>query len=237
MKRTKSKRPVNVFGSKEGKKVISLLNDLAAEETGGLDYKKAIIEEDKKFKEGGLKEVKGLADVGLEARKAKVREKLEKEYGKNLTKEGGTTKVKSQKGGVKQKQTTKKVVPPKVNMLLIGEKAEGFLRGLEPDLDGVKYELEKVYIGELNFKQNSRLIFGIRYRVCGNQVTYSLIAKETFKNFSKQLQGKYAPGNWNVLFDFSNGNDLSKFTPIIKASLEKLKKAKAELPKKAKVKK
>lgn len=189
-----------------------------------LDYQKAIILEDRKFDKGNLG-----------ARQKKVNAGLEKEFGIKLN-EGGGTKQMTVKGGVKQEQTTKAnvvktVVPPKCNLLKIGEKAEGFLRKLETGLDDIKYSLEKVYTGELNFRQNSRLIFGIRYRVCGNEVTYSLVTKETFKNFSKELQGKYAPGNWNVLFDFTNGENLSKFNPIIQASLEKLSKAKTELPK------
>ena len=178
---------------------------------GELDYKKALTKENEK--------------IGLEVRQKKVVASIMEDLN---TKEGGTEQMKVK---VKQKQTTKKVVPPKVNLLQIGEEAEGFLRGLEPGLDSIKYSLEKVYIGEFNFRQNSRLIFGVRYRVCGNEVTYSLVTKETFKNFNKELQGKYSPGNWNVLFDFTNGNDIKKFSPIIKASLEKLKKVKEELPK------
>jgi len=197
------------------KKLVSGLNEMADKE---FNYKKAILIEDQKFGKGSLKE-----------RQKKVVDSIMEDL--NI-KEGGTKQMKPNKGGVKTKVATKKVVPPnKVNMLQIGEKAEGFLRGLETGLDGVKYELEKVYIGEVSFKQNSRLIFGIRYRVCGDKVTYSLVAKETFKNFSKELQGKYSPGNWNILFDFTNGDDIKKFNPIIKASLEKLKKAKEELPK------
>ncbi|MBA7516037.1 hypothetical protein ES705_08082 [subsurface metagenome] len=196
------------------KKLVNGLNEQAEEES--FNYKKAITKENEK--------------IGLEARQKKVVKEIMEDLN---TKEGGTEQMKSNnKGSVKTKVATKKVVPPKeVDMLQIGEKAEGFLRGLETGLDSIKYELEKVYIGELNFRQNSRLIFGIRYRVCGDEVTYSLVTKETFKNFSKELQAHYAPGNWNVLFDLNNGNDLSKFDPIIKASLEKLSKAKTELPK------
>ncbi len=194
------------------KKLVNGLDEMAEEE---LDYKKAITKEDKR--------------IGLKARQEKVVAKIMEDLN---TKEGGTKQM-TVKGGVKQTTKAKvvKVVPPKVDLHKVGEEAEGFLRGLEPGLDGVKYELEKVYIGEINFRQNSRLIFGIRYRVCGNEVTYSLVAKETFKNFNKELQGKYAPGNWNVLFNFTNGDDIKKFNPIIKASLEKLKKVKEELPK------
>ena len=198
------------------KKLVTGLNEMATEE---LDYKESIRKEDAKFS-GSLKQ-----------RQEKVVKAIEEDLGIKLTKEGGNGQM-TVKGGVKQKQTTTKkvvkVVPPKVDMLKIREKAEGFLKGLETGLDGVKYELEKVYTGELNFRQNSRLIFGIRYRVCGGEVTYSLVTKETFKNFSDKLHGQYSPGNWNVLFDFTNGDDLSKFKPIIEASIAKLKKT--ELP-------
>ncbi len=188
----------------------------AKSNTKELDYKKALLAEDKKHERGSLR-----------VRQKKVVASIMEDLN---SKEGGNKKMAVKKGGVKiAKKTTKDVPPNKVNMLQIGEKAEGFLRGLETGLDGIKYELEKVYICELNFRQNSRLIFGIRYRVCGNEVTYSLVTKETFKNFSKELQAHYAPGNWNVLFDFTNGENISKFDPIIQASLEKLKKA--DLPK------
>jgi hypothetical protein len=193
------------------KKLVKGLNVMAEEE---LNYKKAITKEDER--------------IGLKVRQEKVVASIMEDLN---TKEGGTDQM-TVKGGVKTKVVTKKIVPPKeVDLKAVQEKCSGFLKGLETGLDGVKYEMEKVLIGELNFRQNSRLIFGIRYRVCGNEVTYSLVTKETFKNFNKELQGKYSPGNWNVLFDFSNGNDLKKFNPIIQASLEKLLKAKTELPK------
>ena len=197
-----------------------------AKSDGDLNYKEAINAENKRFNY-----------VNLKSRQKKVVAKIMEDL--KINEEGGQETM-TVKGGVKTKTkvATKKVVPPKVNLLQIGEKAEGFLRDLETDLDSVKYEIEKVHIGEISLKQNSRLIFGIRYRVCGNEVTYSLVTKETFKNFNKELQGKYAPGNWNCLFDFADGNDIKKFDPIIQASLEKLKKAKTEPPKaKAKKKK
>ncbi|MBA7613411.1 hypothetical protein ES703_20660 [subsurface metagenome] len=203
------------------KKLVNGLNVMAEEES--FNYKKAITKENEK--------------IGLEARQKKVVASIMEDLN---TKEGGNSEMAVNKGGVKQTTKAKvvKVVPPKeVDLKAVQEKCSGFLKGLETGLDSIKYELEKVHIGEISFKQNSRLIFGIRYRVCGNEVTYSLVTKETFKNFNKELQAHYAPGNWNVLFDFSNGNDIKKFNPIIQASLEKLKKAKEELPKKAKVKK
>lgn len=194
-----------------------------------LNYKKAIIAEDER--------------LGLRARQKKVVVAIEEEFGVGLTnsKEGGSNQM-TVKGGVKQNTKAKvdtlrkllKVVPPKdVNLEAIKLKAMSLLEEVEKaaDFGNIKYELEKVNIGILQFKQNSRLIFGVRYAVCGDKVSYSLVTKETFKNFSKELQGAYAPGNWNVLFDLTNGDDISKFNPIIKASLEKLKKAKEELPK------
>lgn len=185
-----------------------------------LNYKKAITKENAKFS-GDLK-----------ARQEEVVKKIMEDL---KTKEGGTEQM-TVKGGVKQKQTTKKVVnvvPPKVDLEKVGKEAEVLLKGLEKNLDGIKYVLENVYTGFLSFRQKSRLIFGIRYRVCGNQVTYSLVTKESFKNFSKSLQGSYQPGNWDVQFDL-NGEGVSKFSPIIEASIAKLKKA--EKPK-TKVKK
>ena len=192
------------------KKLVNGLNVMAEEES--FNYKKAITKENEK--------------IGLEARQKKVVASIMEDLN---TKEGGNSEMAVNKGGVKQTTKAKvvKVVPPKeVDLKAVQEKCSGFLKGLETGLDSIKYELEKVHIGEISFKQNSRLIFGIRYRVCGNEVTYSLVTKETFKNFNKELQAHYAPGNWNVLFDFSNGNDIKKFNPIIQASLEKLKKAK-----------
>jgi len=213
-------------------KLVKGLNEMAAEE---FNYKKAITKEDER--------------IGLRARQKKVVAAIEEEFGVGLTnsKEGGTGQM-TAKGGVKQKQTTKakvdtlrkllKVVPPKeVDLEAVKLKAMSLLEEVEKaaDFGNIKYELEKVNIGILNFKQNSRLIFGVRYAVCGDKVSYSLVAREPFKNFSKTLQGKYQPGNWNVLFDLNNSDDIKKFSPIIEASVEKLKKT--ELPKKTKVKK
>ncbi|MBA7515649.1 hypothetical protein ES705_07691 [subsurface metagenome] len=192
-----------------------------------LDYRKAIIAEDKK--------------IGLKERQKNVVAVIEKEFGVGLTnsKEGGTEKMANKKGGVKQNTKTKvdnlrkllKVVPPgEVDLETVKLKAMSLLEEVEKaaDFGNIKYELEKVNIGILNFKQNSRLIFGVRYAVCGDKVSYSLVTKETFKYFSKELHGKYAPGNWNVLFDLNNSDDIKKFTPIIEASIEKIKKT--ELP-------
>ncbi|MBA7589421.1 hypothetical protein ES708_31506 [subsurface metagenome] len=197
--------------------IISDLIDGAEEE---LDYRKAIKAEGRRIDKGNLK-----------VRQKKVVKGIMEDLN---NKEGGTGKMEV-KGGVKQttkaKVVKKTVVPPKVNLETVKLQAMSFLEGLEKvaDFGNIKYELEKVNIGILNFKQNSRLIFGVRYSVCGDKVTYSLVTKETFKNFSKELQGKYSPGNWNILFDFVNGNDIKKFNPIIQASIEKLKKT--ELPK------
>ena len=199
-------------------KLIDGLNEMAEEE---FNYKKAITKENEK--------------IGLGVRQKKVVANLEKEFGVGLTnsKEGGTKEMKSNKGGVKTKVATKvKVVPPKkVDMNAVKLQAMSLMEEVEKvaDFGNIKYDLEKVNIGILNFKQNSRLIFGVRYAVCGDKVSYSLVAREPFKNFSKELQGKYQPGNWNVLFDLNNGDDIKKFTPIIEASIEKLKKT--ELPK------
>ncbi len=190
----------------------------AKSNTKELDYKKAILAEDKKHERGSLR-----------VRQKKVVDSIMEDLKNN--KEGGNSEMAVNKGGVKQKQTTKKVVPPKVNMETVKLQALSYLNEIEKaaDFNGIKYELEKVNIGILNFKKNSRLIFGIRYAVCGDKVNYSLVARETFKNFSKSLQGKYQPGNWNVLFDLNNSDDIKKFTPIIEASIEKLKKT--DLPK------
>ena len=195
-----------------------------------LDYKKEILAEDKRHERGSLR-----------LRQKKVVKEIMEDLN---SKEGGNSEMAVNKGGVKQKQNTKtfekvatlrkllKVVPPKeVDLETVKLKAMNYLEEVEKaaDFGNIKYELEKVNIGILNLKQNSRLIFGIRYAVCGDKVSYSLVTKETFKNFSKELQGKYAPGNWNVLFDLNNSDDIKKFTPIIEASIEKLKKT--DLPK------
>ena len=194
-----------------------IISDLIDGAEGQLDYHKAIKAEDKRIGKGSLK-----------VRQKKVVKGIMEDLKNN--EEGGTGKM-TVKGNIKIAKTTKKVVPPKVNLETVKLQAMSFLEGLEKvaDFGNIKYELEKVNIGILNFKQNSRLIFGVRYSVCGDKVTYSLVTKETFKNFSKELQGKYSPGNWNILFDFVNGNDIKKFNPIIQASIEKLKKT--ELPK------
>jgi len=189
-----------------------LLNKMYKEE--GLDYKSAIKAEDKKFNGRRLKE-----------RQEKVKEGLEKEYHINLTnkKEGGTEEMKSTKDVVKLTETANtKAVTPKVdvNTKEVEEKAEGFLKELEAELGDVKYELERVHIGLLKIKSNNRFIFGIRYSICGNKVTYSFVARENYKNFSKQLQGKYSPGNWNILFPI-DGNGIKKFSLIIGESSEK----------------
>jgi len=194
-------------------KLVNGLNVMAEEE---FNYKKAITKEDQKFKKGDLK-----------ARQSVVNADLERIYGVDLNnKEGGTKKM-AVKGGVKIAKTTKKVVPPKkVDLDAVRLKAMGYLEEVEKvaDFDNIKYELEKVNIGILQFKQNSRLIFGVMYAVYGEKVSYSLVAREPFKNFSKELQGKYQPGNWNVLFNLDNSDDIKKFTPIIEASVEKLRK-------------
>jgi hypothetical protein len=191
-----------------------------------LDYKKAILVEDKRHERGSLR-----------VRQKKVVKEIMEDLN---SKEGGNKKMAVKKGGVKQNTKTKvanlrkllKVVPPKeVDLETVKLKAMNYLEEVEKaaDFGNIKYELEKVNIGILNLKQNSRLIFGVRYAVCGDKVGYSLVTKETFKNFSKELQGKYSPGNWNVLFDLNNDSDISRLTPIIEASIEKLRKT--ELPK------
>lgn len=179
-----------------------------------LDYKSAIKAEDKKFNRRRLKE-----------RQEKVKESLEKEYHINLTnkKEGGTEEMKSTKDVVKPtKAANTKAVTPKVDVNIeeVEGKAEGFLKELEAELGDVKYELERVHIGLLKIKSNNRFIFGIRYSICGNKVTYSFVARENYKNFSKQLQGKYSPGNWNVLFPIDS-NGIKKFSLIIGELSEK----------------
>lgn len=173
----------------------------------------------------------------LAERQRSIREKLEKEFKVGLeeekTKEGGTKKMKKQ-SGVKTKMATK-VVPP-VDLETVEDQAVKYLEELKEvaNFDGIKYELEKVHTGLLNFRRDKKLIFGIRYSVCRDKVTYSLVAKEGFKNFSKSLKGHYSPGNWDILFDLTNSDDIKKFTPIIEESLAKYRKA--EQPK-AKAKK
>lgn len=194
-------------------KLVNGLNEMAE---GEFNYKKAIVAEDQKF------------GKGLRARQKKVVADLEEEFGVGLTnsKKGGTKEM-AVKGGVKTKVATKKVVPPKkVDLNAVKLKAMDYLEEVEKvaDFGNIKYELEKVNIGILQFKQNSRLIFGVMYAVYGDKVSYSLVAREPFKNFSKSLQGKYQPGNWNVLFNLDNSDDIKKFTPIIEASVEKFKK-------------
>lgn len=191
-----------------------LINKMYKEEE--LDCRSAIKAEDKKFNGRRLKE-----------RQEKVKSDLEKEYNVNLKEEkitkGGTEEMGSTKDVVKlTKAADTKAVTPEVDVNIeeVEEKAEGFLKELEAELGDVKYELERVHIGLLKIKSNNRFIFGIRYSICGNKVTYSFVAKENYKNFSKQLQGKYSPGNWNVLFPI-DGNGIKKFSLIIGELSEK----------------
>jgi len=164
----------------------------------------------------------------LAERQRSIREKLEKEFRVRLEeenkKEGGTEKMANKQSGVKTKMATK-VVPP-VDLKAVEDQAFKYLEELKEvaDFNGIKYELEKVHTGLLNFRQNSRLIFGIRYSVCGDKVTYSFVAKENFKNFSKSLKGHYSPGNWDILFDLTNSDDIKKFTPIVEESVAKYRK-------------
>ena len=208
---------IPVFGSKEGKEVISLLNELADE---GLGYHDTGEEEENKMR-GGLKK-----------RQEKVVKAIGKEYNINLTnlkKEEVNKGMKSTKDVVKITETTNtKAVTPTVDLKEVEAKAIGYLKELETvgHIDGLACELETVHEGYLNLKSKSRLICGIKYRVCGDKVTYSLVARESYKDFSKSLQGKYSPGNWNVLFSLTDSDSIQKYLPIISASLEKYRKAK-----------
>lgn len=202
------------------KKLVNGLDEMAEEE---LDYKKAITKEDKR--------------LGLGERQKKVVADLEKEFGENLTKEGGTKKMADKKGGVKQTTKAKvvKVVPPKeVDIKAVQDKCLGLLKELTGIVGDVENIIEETKIGFYNLKQGKKLLAGVKYLVCNGQITYSLILPESVKNFSKELPGKYPPGNWNAEFAFTNSNGIKKFLPVIKESLKKFKKV--EQPK-AKVKK
>jgi len=192
-------------------------------EEGELNYKKAITKENEK--------------LGLRARQKKVVADLEKEYGTNLTKGGGVKKM-AVKGGVKQKQTTKKVVevvPPKeVDIKAVQDKCLGFLKELTGIVGDVENVVEETKIGFYNLKQGKKLLAGIKYLACNGQIVYSLILPESVKNFSKELPGKYPPGNWNVEFAFTNSNGIRKFLPVIEESLKKFKKVEQPKAKKKK---
>lgn len=198
-----------------------MISDLIGSAEEELDYKEAILAEDKKM--GG----------GLKGRQAQMRSKLEKEYNVNLTnlkKEEVNKEMESTKKDVVKlaKAADTKAVTPKVDLEQVEAKARGYLEELEAvgHIDGMACELEIVHEGYLNLKSKSRLICGIKYRVCGDEVTYSLVARENYKDFSKSLQGKYSPGNWNILFNLTGSGSIQKLSPIISASLEKYRKAK-----------
>lgn len=193
------------------KKLVNGLNEMAEEE---FDYKKAITKEDKR--------------LGLGVRQKKVVAAIEKEFCVGLTnsKEGGTKQMKV-KGGVKQTTKAKvvKVVPPKeVDIKAVQGKCLEFLKELTGIVSDVENIVEETKIGFYNLKQGKKLLAGVKYLICNGQITYSLILPESVKNFSKELPGKYPPGNWNAEFAFTNSNGIKKFLPVIVESLKKFKK-------------
>ncbi|MBA7603828.1 hypothetical protein ES703_10946 [subsurface metagenome] len=190
-----------------------IISDLIDGEEKQLDYRKAITAEDEKFKKGNL-----------EARQKKVVKEIMEDLKNN--EEGGTEQMKV-KGGVKTKtkMATKKVVPPKeVDIKAVQNKCLEFLKELNGIVGDVENIVEETKIGFYNLKRGKKLLAGIKYLACNGQITYSLILPESVKNFSKELPGRYPPGNWNAEFAFTNSNGIKKFLPVIEESLKKFQK-------------
>jgi len=203
-------------------KLVNGLNEMAGEE---LNYKGAIIAEGKRFK-----------GKDYRTRQKKVVKGIMEDLKNN---EEGGNETMTVKGGVKQKQTTKtkvvKVVPPKeVDIKAVQSQCLEFLKELTGIVGDVENIVEETKIGFYNLKQGKKLLAGIKYLACNGQIVYSLILPESVKNFSKELPGKYPPGNWNAEFAFTNSNGIKKFLPVIEESLKKFQKTE---PPKAKAKK
>ena len=197
-----------------------IISDLIDGAEGQLDYHKAIKAEDKRIGKGSLK-----------VRQKKVVKGIMEDLKNN--EEGGNGKMEVK--GVKTKVVTKKVVPLKeVDIKAVQDKCLEFLKELNGIVGDIENIVEETKIGFYNLKQGKKLLAGIKYLACNGQITYSLILPESVKNFSKELSGKYPPGNWNAEFAFTNSDGISKFLPVIEESLKKFKKVEQPKTKKKK---
>lgn len=165
--------------------------------------------------------------TNLQQRQADTVAGIEKNLGINLTQNNQKKEVKKMTKqqdvvtNVKEKKATN-VTPVKVNLGEVEKQARGYLEELQVGFNGVDAEVETTKIGMISLKQKSRFLIGIRYQVTNSETTFSIVVRESLKNFSKDQQGKYQPDNWLALYPI-NGASLAGYQSLIKASRPKAK--------------
>lgn len=173
----------------------------------------------------------------LQQRQTSVRNEIEKMLGVNLDLTKGGKKMGAKKTGGVQIKKTAKVVPPK--MAEVEKTAKGYLEALKKvaNFNGVQNELESTKVGYFTLKQKSRILIGVKYLIHEDgKVEYFLLTRESLKNFSKDLIGKYQENNWLAQYPLTDGK-VQKYRPLISASIEKYRAVPTTPAKDKKVKK